>query len=97
PLSTLSLHDALPIFVSGASRGIGRGCALALAEAGFDVAVNYLTHPDEAADVVAEVERLGRRAFAHRAVVSDRAQVDALVAEALADRKSTRLNSSHVK
>jgi glucose 1-dehydrogenase len=70
--------------VSGASRGIGRGCALALAEAGFDVAVNYLTHPDEAAEVVAEVERLGRRAFAHRADVSDRAQVDALVAEALA-------------
>ena len=70
--------------VSGASRGIGRGCALALAEAGFDVAVNYLTHPDEAADVVAAVERLGRRAFAHRADVSDRAQVDALVAEALA-------------
>jgi glucose 1-dehydrogenase len=70
--------------VSGASRGIGRGCALALAEAGFDVAVNYLTHPDEAADVVAEVARLGRRAFAHRADVSDRAQVDALVAEALA-------------
>jgi glucose 1-dehydrogenase len=70
--------------VSGASRGIGRGCALALAAAGFDVAVNYLTHPDEAAGVVAEVERLGRRAFAQRADVSDRAQVDALVAEALA-------------
>jgi glucose 1-dehydrogenase len=70
--------------VSGASRGIGRGCTVALAEAGFDVAVNYLTHPEEAAEVVAEVERLGRRAFAHRADVSDRAQVDGLVDEALA-------------
>jgi glucose 1-dehydrogenase len=69
--------------VSGSSRGIGRGCAIALAEAGFDVAVNYLSHADEAAEVVAEVERLGRRAFAWRADVSERAQVDALVAEAL--------------
>ena len=69
--------------VSGASRGIGRACALALAEDGADVVVNYLSHADEAAEVVGEIERLGRRGLAHRADVSDRAQVDAMVAAAL--------------
>ncbi|HEV8633640.1 MAG TPA: SDR family NAD(P)-dependent oxidoreductase [Chloroflexota bacterium] len=69
--------------VSGASRGIGRACALALAEDGADVVVNYLSHPAEAAGVVQEIERLGRRGLAHRADVSDRAQVDAMVAAAL--------------
>ena len=69
--------------VSGASRGIGRACALALAEDGADVVVNYLSHPAEAAEVVREIERLGRRGLAHQADVSDRAQVDAMVAAAL--------------
>jgi glucose 1-dehydrogenase len=69
--------------VSGASRGIGRGCALALAEGGFDVVVNYLSHEAEAAEVVREVERAGRRGLAFRADVSDRARVDAMVAAGL--------------
>ena len=34
--------------VTGASRGIGRGCAIALAGAGADVAVNYLVREDAA-------------------------------------------------
>ena len=38
--------------VTGASRGIGRGAALCLAEEGADVLVNYRTHPDEAQAVV---------------------------------------------
>jgi glucose 1-dehydrogenase len=69
--------------VSGASRGIGRGCALALAEGGFDVIVNYLSHEAEADRVVGEIEAMGRRALAQRADVSDRAQVDAMVAAGL--------------
>lgn len=70
--------------VSGASRGIGRGCALAFAEDGADVVVNYHTHPEDADETVRQVEALGGRAFAFRADVSDRAQVDALFAAALA-------------
>src|SRR5262245_52239461 len=69
--------------ISGASRGIGRACALALAEGGSDVVVNYLSHEAEAADVVRQVERAGRRGLAYRADVSDRAQVDAMVAAGL--------------
>jgi glucose 1-dehydrogenase len=69
--------------VSGASRGIGRGCAIALAEGGFDVIVNYLSHQAEADQVVGEIEAMGRRGLAVRADVSDRAQVDAMVAAGL--------------
>ena len=65
--------------VTGASRGIGRGCALALAEDGADVVVNYLSHPDEADSAVREIEALGRRAIAWRADVADRSQVAAMV------------------
>src|SRR5947207_751897 len=44
--------------VTGASRGIGRGIAIALARAGADVAVNYRTAPG---DVAAAIESVGRR------------------------------------
>jgi 3-oxoacyl-[acyl-carrier protein] reductase len=56
--------------VTGASRGIGRAIALALADAGADVAVNYLTSADKAHDVCTLIEKLGRRALPVRADVS---------------------------
>ncbi len=65
--------------VTGASRGIGRGCALALAEDGADVIVNYRSHADEADAVVREIAAMGRRAAAFQADVADRAQVDAMI------------------
>jgi NAD(P)-dependent dehydrogenase (short-subunit alcohol dehydrogenase family) len=55
--------------VSGGSRGIGRACALALASAGCDVAVNYRRDADAAGETVREIERLGRRAQAYQASV----------------------------
>lgn len=75
--------DGKVALVSGASRGIGRGCAIAMAEEGADVVVNYLAHREDADETVRRVEALGRRAIAFRADVSDRAQVDAMVAAAL--------------
>jgi NAD(P)-dependent dehydrogenase (short-subunit alcohol dehydrogenase family) len=57
--------------VTGASRGIGRAIALALAEEGADVAVNYMSSEAAARAVVAEIEKRGRRALAVRADVSD--------------------------
>jgi len=62
--------------VTGANRGIGRGAAICLAEEGADVLVNYRTHAAEAAEVVTEIEGLGRRAMAWRADVSDRAKME---------------------
>ncbi len=65
--------------VTGAARGIGRAIALALAEAGADIAVNYRERAGDAADVVEAARKLGRKALAVQADVSQSAQVDALV------------------
>lgn len=49
--------------VTGSGRGIGRGIALELARAGYDIAVNYVRNRDAASAVCAEIEKLGRRAI----------------------------------
>ena len=59
--------------VTGASRGIGRGIAIGLAEAGADVAVNYTRGEEAAAETVAAIEALGRKAKAYQASVTDEA------------------------
>ncbi|MYW66926.1 SDR family oxidoreductase [Streptomyces sp. SID8379] len=68
--------------VTGAGHGIGRAIAVALAEAGCDVAVHYRSSAEEAGKTVAEIEALGRRAKAFHADVTVTAEVDRLVAEA---------------
>ena len=65
--------------VTGASRGIGRAIALALAEAGADVAVNYRREDAAANEVVAAIEKMGRKARAYRAPVDDFEAVAAMV------------------
>ncbi|PCG13581.1 SDR family NAD(P)-dependent oxidoreductase [Sphingomonas adhaesiva] len=55
--------------VTGAGRGIGRAIALRLAHDGADVAVNYRRDADAAAEVVAAIEAMGRRARAYPASV----------------------------
>ena len=67
--------------VTGAGRGIGRAIAVALAEDGADIAVNYRRDGEAAADAVAEIQALGRRAQAFQASVEDLAQVTAMVAD----------------
>ena len=62
--------------VTGGSRGIGRACAEELAQAGADVAINYLSNVAAAREAVEAVERLGRRAFPIQADVSQPAEVD---------------------
>lgn len=64
--------------VTGGSKGIGKATAVALAEGGANVAVNYLTNEAAARNVVSEIERMGRRAIAVRADVTNRAQVNAM-------------------
>ncbi len=57
--------------VTGGSRGIGRACAVKLAECGYDIAVNYNSNEAKAAEVVTEIEKLGRKAVAFKADTSD--------------------------
>lgn len=70
--------------VTGASRGIGRGVAVALAQAGADVAINFHAHADEAEQVAAEVRASGRRALLLQGDVSDEQVMERMVAEAAA-------------
>jgi 3-oxoacyl-[acyl-carrier protein] reductase len=70
--------------VTGASRGIGRGIALALARAGADLAVNYARSRERAEAVVREVGELGRRALAVPADVTRADDVRRLLDGALA-------------
>jgi glucose 1-dehydrogenase len=71
--------------VTGASSGIGRATALALATAGADVAINYLTYPEAAAEVAGQVRALGRRALLFQVDVADQARVEDMVACTAAD------------
>lgn len=66
--------------VTGASRGIGKAIAIALAAAGADVAVNYRSRQNEAEETRAQIQKLGRRAIAVQADVSLAADVARLVA-----------------
>jgi 2-deoxy-D-gluconate 3-dehydrogenase len=67
--------------VTGASRGLGRGMAIGLAEAGADVVVHASVPP---AGTAREIEQLGRRAVAFGADLADRPSVDRLAQEAVA-------------
>lgn len=65
--------------VTGASRGIGRAIALALAEEGANVVVNYARSSAAAEEVVTEITAAGGEAIAVQGDVSQEQQVDDLV------------------
>lgn len=71
--------------VTGGSRGIGRAIALALAADGADVAVNYRREEGEAAKVVEEIKKLGRKAVAYAASVDDYEACGAMVEKIKSD------------
>jgi 3-oxoacyl-[acyl-carrier protein] reductase len=65
--------------VTGAATGIGRSAALALARAGYDVAVNYASSEAAARDTAAEAERLGAKTLLLRCDVANEAGVRAMM------------------
>lgn len=76
--------DGRVALITGASRGIGRGIALTLAEEGADIIVHYRTHPEEAQEVADAVAAFGQRALLWQADVADRDAVEEMVAGAAA-------------
>lgn len=73
--------------VTGGSRGIGRACALGLADDGFDVVVNYAGNKAAADAVVAAIVAKGRKAVAVKGDVASEADVASIFAAA--DRLGT--------
>ncbi len=73
-----------PALVTGANSGIGMAVALGLAQAGADVAINYIDHPETAEEVAHEIEGFGRRAITLKADVSQEDQVEQMYAAAIA-------------
>jgi NAD(P)-dependent dehydrogenase (short-subunit alcohol dehydrogenase family) len=67
--------------VTGASRGLGRGIALVLAEKGANLIINYHREKERAEDVAAEAEKMGRKAIIIKADVSDENDVNRMFAE----------------
>src|SRR5829696_4967640 len=77
---------ALPLagrvaLVTGGSRGIGRAAAIALAEAGADVAITFRERAADAARTASEIEALGRRVRSLQLDVADRTAIGAMLAE----------------
>ena len=65
--------------VTGASRGIGKSIALALAREGASVALNYSASVEAAQEVAKEIQGLGQRAMIIQADVAKKTEVDAMV------------------
>ena len=76
-----AVTDAPTAFVTGGSRGIGRACAVALAEAGHRVAFCYSSDDDGAKATRAAVEKAGADTLAVRADIRDPAAVDSAFGE----------------
>jgi len=72
-------------FVTGGSRGIGAAIARRLAAQGADVAITYVSSPDRAQALAAELRAVGRRAQAYAADGADHQQVRAAVDRAAQD------------
>ena len=68
--------------ITGANSGIGKAVAIAMAEAGASVVVNYITGDDEAHAVSDQIAGFGGRAIVHRADVSNEYQVAEMFEEA---------------
>lgn len=77
--------DGKKALVTGGKRRIGRGIALALADAGCDVGINDLAEDDDAHETVRRIEAMGRKAAFYAADISDASQVNAMMSAFVSD------------
>jgi 3-oxoacyl-[acyl-carrier protein] reductase/pteridine reductase len=82
-MMSTQLLDGKSALVTGGARRIGRGIALALAEAGADVALTYRTSHAEAVETARQIENLGHRALVVECDVRSEASVRSAVAAAV--------------
>jgi 3-oxoacyl-[acyl-carrier protein] reductase len=81
----MKLLDGKTVLVTGASRGIGRGIALAMANHGANVAFTYLSSPDKAAELEKELSGAGIKAKGYRSDASDYKAAEALIESVIND------------
>ncbi len=68
------------VIVTGASRGIGKACALAFGKSGSNVIINYTRSKEKAEELCEDISKLGGRALPFCADVADRKAVDEMIA-----------------
>ena len=66
---------AKTVLVTGASRGIGKGIAIAFAKRGYNVVINYSSNEKAAQETLDEVMNLGARGMIYKCNVADAAAV----------------------
>ncbi len=71
--------------ITGGSRGIGRGIALVLAEAGYDIAITYKSSLDEARSLKDSVEKLGQACFYYQASLEEKQVAEEVTQQAITD------------
>src|ERR1700757_3218249 len=86
----MQMHDSRPLrgktaLITGAARRLGRASALALAEAGADVAITFLHSAREAQHTVIDLSSVGARAVALRCDVTEEKSVRAAVQEVVGE------------
>src|SRR5215469_15045130 len=81
--------------VTGGSRGIGRAIALALAEEGADVAINYVSSEPAAKEVADRIRKIGRHSILAQAVLKEFGHLDILVNNAGVNSDKTFVKMDH--
>src|ERR1700735_1189306 len=79
----MTASSAKSALVTGACGGIGRAVARSLARDGFSIAVHYVSNPDKAKELAAEIRSVGVRAIIVQADIADTADVERLFKETL--------------
>ena len=81
----IKLLNGTNALITGASRGIGRGIALILAQNGANVAFTYLSSPEKAQELEKELQGMGVKAKGYKSDASEFSAADVLITNIIAD------------